>query len=244
MTSKTLKRQDSLEKMLRYVLGTAPDEFGLHPDAGGFVPLKSLVAALHEEEGWRGIREGQILMLANQPGDSSPLEAAESLIRLKPALAGLPPSAPAAPALPKMLYGAFKPAAWAVLSRRGLGPKPGEEAVRLWSEAEMALRVGRRFSPAAVLVTVRAARASQAGVVFRPYSARLWLAAEVPAEFLSGPPVPEEGPAPRVPEAPVPPVSLEVSPMLHRGKVKGKRGDAPDWKNQLRRERRRGGRED
>gem|GEM_PF-1710712 len=240
MTSKTMRRQDSLEKMLRYVLGTAPDEFGLHPGPEGFVPLKALVAALNEEEDWRGLREGQILMLANQPGDSSPLEISENLVRLKSALAALPPETPAASALPKMLYAAFKPAAWAAISRQGLRPKPGEEAVRLWSEAEMALRVGRRASGLAVLVTLRAAKAREAGVVFQPYSARLWLASEVPAEFLSGPPVPQEEPAPRAQEQPF--LALEATPEVHRGKVKGKRGNAPDWKNQLRRERRRGGR--
>ena len=238
MTSKTVRRQDSLEKMLRYVLGTAPDEFGLHPDAGGFVPLKALLAALHDEEGWRGVREGQILMLANQPGGASPLEMEAGSIRLKPALASLPPEAPDGSALPKMLYAAFKPAAWAVISRRGLRPKAGEEVVRLWSEAEQALRVGRRLSPAAVLVTVRAARAGQAGVVFRPYSHRLWLADEIPAEFLSGPPVPEE--EPRVPDV----FPQAAAPALHRGKDPGKHGDAPDWKNRLRRERRRRGRDD
>jgi hypothetical protein len=141
-----------------------------------------------------------------------------------------------------MLYAAFKPAAWAVISRRGLRPKAGEEVVRLWSEAELALRVGRRVSGTAVLVTVRAARAAQAGAVFRPYSYRLWLTDEVPAEFLSGPPVPEEEPAPRGLE---PSVVLPAGPpALHRGKVKGKHGDAPDWKNQRRRERRRGDRDD
>ncbi|MDR2725160.1 MAG: hypothetical protein LBC90_03650 [Candidatus Adiutrix sp.] len=242
MTSKTIRRQDSLEKMLRYVLGTAPDEFGLHPEAGGFVSLKALVAALHDEEGWRGVREGQILMLVNQPGAASPLEMEADLIRLKPALAGPPPEAPAGPDLPKALYAAFKPAAWAAISRRGLRPKAGEEVVRLWSEEELALRVGRRQSPAAVLVTVRAVRAGQAGVVFRPYSDRLWLTDEVPAEFLSGPPVPEEEPAPRIQEPPVLP--LAGTPALHRGKAPGKHGDAPDWKNRLRRERRRGGRDD
>jgi len=111
----------------------------------------------------------------------------------------------------------------------------------------MALRVGRRFSAPVVLVTVRAAKAGQAGVVFRPYSSRLWLAADIPAEFLSGPPVPEEEPAPpagaprALEHAVRPPAG---GPTLHQGKVKGKHGDAPDWKNQLRRERRRGGRED
>jgi len=106
----------------------------------------------------------------------------------------------------------------------------------------LALRVGRRFSAPVVLVTVLASRARLAGVVFRPYSSRLWLADLVPAEFLSGPPVPEEEPAPRPPEPSVRPPAGGLIP--HQGKVRGKRGDAPDWKNRLRRERRRGGRDD
>lgn len=242
MTSQTLKR-DSLEKLLRYVLGVAPDEFGLYPDALGFVPLKSVVAALHDEDGWRSVREGLILMLANQPGGRSPFELAEGLIRLKPALASLPPEAPPASALPKFLYGAFKPTAWALFSQGGLRPKAGEDVVRLWSEAEMALKVGRRISSTAVLVTVLAVKARQAEAVFIPYSERLWLTTGVPAAYLNGPPLPplENAPAERRERlsavlGPSPP----AEPEIHRGKKKGKRDDAPDWKNQLRRERRRG----
>jgi hypothetical protein len=33
-------------------------------------------------------------------------------------------------------------------------------------------------------------------------------------------------------------------PEVHRGKKKGKHGDSPDWKNQLRRDRRRHGPDD
>ncbi|MDR3038323.1 MAG: hypothetical protein LBV21_03380 [Candidatus Adiutrix sp.] len=246
MTSRTLQQQDNLEKLLRYVLGRAPDEFGLQPDARGFVPLKLLVAALHDEEGWRGVKEGRIMMLVNQPGDRSPLEEAEGLIRLKPSLAALPPEAPPASALPRVLYGAFKPTAWAVISQRGLYPKAGAEEVRLWSEAEMALKVGRRSSALVELVTVQAVKAQRAGAVFRPYSERLWLTAAVPAVFLSGPPVPpreEEPPSrqsrERAPEAPGSFFPPAVEPEIHQGKKKGKRGDEPDWKNQLHRERRR-----
>ncbi|GHV57012.1 hypothetical protein FACS189460_2820 [Deltaproteobacteria bacterium] len=251
MASRILQQQDSLKKLLCYVLGRAPDEFGLHPDDRGFVPLKSLVAALHDEDGWRGVKEGQIMMLANQPGDRSPLEETEGLIRLKPPLAALPPEAPPVSALPRVLYGAFKPAAWAVISQRGLYPKTGAEVVRLWSEAEMALKVGRRGSTLVELVTVQAVKAHQAGAIFRPYSERLWLTAEVPAIFLSGPPVPprEEEPSSRRSRerAPEPPGSLflpAVEPEIHRGKKKGKHGDEPDWKNQIHRERRHRSREE
>ena len=247
MTRHAQQRQDSLEKMLRYILGAAPDEFGLHPEREGFVPLKALLAALRDEEGWRGVREGQILGLANQPGDRSPFELDETKIRLKPALAALPPEAPPLSALPKRLYAAFKPAAWAAISWRGLYPKTGEDVVRLWADADLALKVGLRISAPAVLVTIQALKAHQAGTVFKPYSERLWLAAEVPAAFLSGPPVPPQAVQPQE-ERPAPAGFWEKGsgrpavfpePEVHRGKKKGKHGDEPDWKNQRRRERRR-----
>lgn len=251
MAKKTAQKQDSLEKLLRYILGCRPDEFGLCPDPEGFVPMKSLLGALHDEEGWRGVREGQIMMMVNQPGDQSPFEAAEGLIRLKPALASLPPETPERGQMPKLLYLPLKPAAWPVIHERGLTPKPGETVARLWADEELARRVGRRLAPEPVLVTVRAQAAAQAGAAIDPYSELLWLTAEVPARFLTGPPVPpkeEEPPTRRPKEKPPEPAGsfhlTAPEPEIHRGKKKGKHGDAPDWKNQIRRDRRRHERDD
>ena len=251
MAQKALQKQDSLEKLLRYILGIRPDEFGLHPDPEGFVPMKNLLAALHDEEGWRGVREGQIMMMLNQPGDQSPFEAAEGAIRLKPALSSLPPETPDKGRMPKQLYLPLKPAAWAVIHERGLFPKPGETSTRLWADQELARKVGKRLSPESVIVTVRAQAAAGAGAVISPYSELLWLTAEVPARFLTGPPVPpkEEEPPSRKPKekAPEPAGSFHLAmpePEVHRGKKKGKHSDAPDWKNQIRRDRRRQGHDD
>lgn len=247
MAKKMVQKQDSLEKLLRYILGIRPDEFGLHPDEEGFVPLKELLAALHDEEGWRGVKEGQVSMLANQPGDRSPFELKEAAFRLKPQLAELPPPAPAEETLPKLLYLPLKPAAWPVIHEKGVFPKTGQSLVRLWADEELAGRIGRRIASEPVLVTIRASAARQAGAVFRPYSDLLWLTAEVPARFLNGPPVPpkeEEAPA-RKPKAPAEPAGSfnlsgpEPQVQVHRGKKKGKYGDSPDWKNQTRRDRRR-----
>jgi len=47
-----MRSPQNLAKMLAYVLGRRPDEFGLIPDAEGFVRIKDLLKALHEEEGW------------------------------------------------------------------------------------------------------------------------------------------------------------------------------------------------
>jgi putative RNA 2'-phosphotransferase len=247
MATKIVQKQDSLEKFLRYVLGCRPDEFGLHPDARGFVPVKALLAGLHDEDGWRGVREGQITMLVNQPGNLSPFEVEGADIRLKPELASLPPEAPAAAEMPKTLYLPLKPAAWPVIAERGLFPKLGASFARLWADKDLAQKIGRRLASEPVLVTVQAAAARKAGAAFTPYSELLWLTAEVPVRFLSGPPVPpkeEEPPSRKAKEkAPELPGSFHVeapaAPQIHQGKKKGKHGDAPDWKNQTRRDRRR-----
>jgi len=246
MATKTIQKQDSLEKLLRYVLGCRPDEFGLHPDENGFVSIKALLAGLHDEDGWRGVREGQIMMQANQPGGLSPFEIEGQNIRLKPELSSLPPEAPSAAEMPKILYLPLKPAAWPVIFERGLFPKPGEAVARLWADKDLAQKIGRRLGPAPVLVTVQAGAARKAGADFTPYSDLLWLTAEVPARFLTGPPAPpkeEEPPSRRAKEkAPEPAGSFHLDPpdaQIHRGKKKGKHGDAPDWKNQTRRDRRR-----
>ena len=51
---------DSLARFLLYVLGRRPDEFGLVPDAGGFVLLKELLQAIHEEPSWRYVRQSHV----------------------------------------------------------------------------------------------------------------------------------------------------------------------------------------
>jgi len=45
---------------MAYVLGHRPDEFGLVPDAEGFVRLKDLLRALSEEPGWGYVRKSHI----------------------------------------------------------------------------------------------------------------------------------------------------------------------------------------
>ncbi|UQZ88113.1 hypothetical protein C4J81_02355 [Deltaproteobacteria bacterium Smac51] len=254
MSKKNLQKQDSLEKLLKYILGVRPDEFGLYPDEGGFVAMKSLLSALHDEDGCRGVREGQIMMYVNQPGGQSMFEAEEGRIRLKPELASLPPEAPAVHEIPKILYFALKPAAWPVISEKGLHPKTGETVALLWADKEQALKVGKRISPTPVLVSIQTGPARKGAAEFEPYSEHLWLTRFVEAKYLSGPPVPpkEEEPPTRRPKEKVEkradlPGSFHIhapEPEVHKGKKKGKHGDAPDWKNQTRRDRRRSGNDD
>ena len=51
---------ENLSRFLVYVLGLRPDEFGLVPDVDGFVGYKELLQAIHEEEGWRYVRQSHV----------------------------------------------------------------------------------------------------------------------------------------------------------------------------------------
>ena len=51
---------DNLARILLYILGRRPDEFGIVPDRRGFVGLKELLQAFHEEEGWSYVRQSHI----------------------------------------------------------------------------------------------------------------------------------------------------------------------------------------
>lgn len=244
MAKKTAHKQDNVEKLLRYILGVRPDEFGLHPDEAGYVTLKELLAALHDEDGFRGVREGQIMMLINLPGDVAAFEREGDLIRLKPSLSSLPPEKPGPETMPKVLFLPLKPAAWAVIHEKGLHPKTGETVCRLWADKALAEKVGRRLAHNFVLISVQATQARKSGAGFRPYSEILWLTESVGAEFLTGPPVPpkeEQVPLTRHKEKLEPAGSFFVDNAtveIHQGKKKGKYGDSPDWKNQIRRDRR------
>ncbi len=241
---KNLQKQDGLERLVFYILGQRPDEFGLYPTPEGFVAIKDLLAALHEEEGFKGVREGQLLMMANQPGDLASVEISDKSIRLKPGLAQLPPEAPPTGAVPKILYLCLKERAWRVIAEEGLRPKTGENFVLLWADEKLAQKVGRRFAPQSLLIKINTNLAQNKGSFFKAYSELLWLAPFIVSEALSGPKLPplEEAPKKKKIEKETPGSffipSPSEEPITHQGKKKGKYQDAPDWKIQTRRDRR------
>jgi hypothetical protein len=53
-------RVTDLSRFLIYILAHRPDEFGLVPDPIGFVSMKELLRAIHEEPGWGYVREGHL----------------------------------------------------------------------------------------------------------------------------------------------------------------------------------------
>ena len=250
MANLKLSRQaDNLEKLIAYIMGVAPWEFGLIENDGGWLPMKDLVAAIHSQDGFRGVTEGRILELHRQPGGASPLEIEGRLVRLKPGRGPVPDPGEAPAAKPKILHLALKPSLWRHAAERGIFPRPGDEEgakeIALFEDKEAALATARRIFPNAVAVSLNAKMADSGGARLTYRGPGLWSAGALKAEWLSGPPTPpkaEGEPSKQAtkPETPLPGAPIWAEPRVSssKGKKRGKYEDAPEWKTRTRLDRR------
>jgi putative RNA 2'-phosphotransferase len=237
------QRQESLAKLLIYILTRRPDEFGLLLDEAGRVPVKELLWALAQEEGWGHVRRSHLEEVVNlvHPGA---FELDKTYIRaMEPGPAALRSQEPVWP--PPLLYRAITARSHAVVAERGLLAPPGGELV-LAGDPEVARRLGRRRDPQAVLVTIQAQNATKRGVDFFAYGEGLYLSRDIGPEFLQLPQVPkkpEAKPAAAEKPAPAPPtpgsVWLDIQgqpmkPWKEKGHKKG-----PAWKDGAKEQRRR-----
>ncbi len=203
----TPKNDIKLARLLHYILGRRPDEFGLVPDGEGYVPLKELVKILHEEK-WSQVRPAHLESLPYRLPQAG-IEIDGKLIRAcrREHL----PKATACPTVPKELFTCIRRRAYTVVSRNGLAPQHHPDRVVLFAERAMALRVGRRRDAQPLVVTVQTTRAKSAGIQFERLGETLYLAARLPADCcrLPAPPRPARTPqankehpaAPIAPEA-------------------------------------------
>jgi putative RNA 2'-phosphotransferase len=235
------KNPKDLAKMLAYILGRKPYEFGLVPDGAGYVRVKSLLQALSEEQGWKHVREShlrEVLISIPEP----PVEMGEGRIRARQR--EHLPQPEYEPEPPGLLFHCVRRRAWPHVRDRGLVPTE-KDRVCLAADPQAALRRGRRIDPDPVLVTVHTAKAP--GVVFFRFGPELFLADQLPADALTGPPLPkakEEPAAPKKPSLPETPGSFFFDPTRERrpssSEKAGKpRKKDPDWKRERRKSRKR-----
>ena len=228
-----LPRQlETLAKMLAYILGHRPDEFGLVLDQDGFVSLKQLQQALIHEPGWGFVRRhhlDQVVSLLQPPA----FEVVEERIRcLQPG--PLPRRRPGEPA-PPLLYLAIPPKAHERVWQDGLKTPLGQELLLARSK-ETALKLGKRRAPAPVLVTIQAQAAAKAGSEFAGYGEELFLTQSIARDFIQLPaPLVQEA-KPKVPKAaPTPPTpgSFLIDLSQPGGKAPRRRGktEEPAWKS-------------
>jgi putative RNA 2'-phosphotransferase len=237
------QRQESLAKLLSYILCRRPDEFGLVLDAAGRLPVKELLWALAQEEGWGYVRRSHLEEVVNLVSPGA-FELDKTHIRaLQPEPAKLRSQESVWP--PPLLYRCITAKSHAVVAERGLQPPTGAELV-LAGNPEMARRLGYRRDPQAVLVTIQAQNAAPRGVEFFSYGEGLYLSGEIGPQYLQLPPAPkkpEAKPAPVEKPAPAPPTpgsvwldiqGQPIKPWKEKGHKKG-----PAWKEGAMEQRRR-----
>ncbi len=184
--SKSSLQVDKLSKFLSYVLGRHPDEFGIVPDAQGYVGIKELLQALHEEPGWRHIRVvhfNEVIMSLANPS----IQIKGNRIRaIEQSLA---PAAIQPGGLPKLLYIAIRPRAYPVVLDKGLSAAPHPH-LALSKDVAMAMRMGRRHDNNPTLLTVKVAESVNRGTTFRQYGRLLFLADMIYSGTFDGPALP------------------------------------------------------
>ncbi|MBW2513997.1 MAG: RNA 2'-phosphotransferase, partial [Deltaproteobacteria bacterium] len=175
-----LKKQ---ARFLKYILGLRPDEFGLVPDKDGYVKIKDLLKAVHEEDGWRSFRQANInemmLSLANPP-----IEISENRIRAKNGQQL--PKRVSPEHLPKLLFTCLRPKALHAVMEKGILPM-GRKHVILSSDKNMAKRIGRRIHASPALLTVNVETALRQGTLFLQAGESLFLARSIPVGCFTAP---------------------------------------------------------
>ena len=169
-----------------YILGHRPDEFGLVPDREGFLTLKELLWAIHEEPGWGYVREGNLreVLLGK---DRALFETKEERIRAAERRWCHSLDEPALDA-PKILFVGVRRKAHPHAMEKGLS---SPAFLALSPDRDMALKMAKRRDQKPVILEVMTATAREQGVAFYPFG-DLYLADHIPAPCIAGPPVTEE----------------------------------------------------
>lgn len=232
--SSAIRNAQRLARLLDYALGRRPDEFALIPDDEGFVPVKELLKALHEDPQMPAVRQADLTALSVILPDC-PVDLRGTRIRAR-RRDHLPPPAPADHP-PAILFTTVRPRAYARVQAAGIRPGTHPWVVLAASEAT-ALRIGRRRGPDPVLLEVDSRLLSREGVSLVRLVPGLFGAVQIPRGCFHGPPLPEPKaePAPPKPAAPPAPGSV-ILPLtgFHEEHAKRRR----DWKKDRRQDRRR-----
>lgn len=179
-----------LAKLISYILGHKPDEFGLVLDQDGFVKVKELLKAITEEKDWKYVRRSHIdEIFITMP--NPPLEVKDNFIRAKKRDA-LPKPTPAQN-LPKLLYTWVRRKAYPVVLDKGIYPTSYSHVI-LSSNREIAERIGKRIDQLPVLLTIRVKKSVDDGVVFYRAGDSIYLAEFIPAGCYTGPPLQKQKP--------------------------------------------------
>ena len=235
------KQRIQLARLLEYVLGRRPDEFGLVPDPEGYVKAKELIQAINEDASSRRISLSGIQELTVS-FDDCPIEFSETLIRSVRREHLVSPEIPQE--TPGVLYICVRQKSWPHITEKGLFPA-GTTKIVLSPDLKMAERMGKRKDPSPVTLQIQVAKAEAQGVLFEKLGECLFLCKYIPVDCITGPP-PEKHKPPAKKKAPPPhqkkePLSdafQDGHPYASPGNPTVGKRDRLSWKNNKKRIRR------
>jgi putative RNA 2'-phosphotransferase len=172
-----------LSRAVSHALRHEPWVYELELDEQGWVSVGSLVAALREGRGWSDLTADDVAaMVATSSKQRHEIDGDRIRAIYGHSIPARIVRTPAGP--PPLLYHGTSPEAAAAILVDGLRPM-ARQYVHLSVDRAMARSVGSRKASEPTLLVVRADDAARNGVAFYTGNDKVWLADEVPAEFIS-----------------------------------------------------------
>jgi len=183
---------ERFSRWMSYVLRHNPTRYGLQPDRHGYVDLESFLQIAARR--YPDVAPGRLRSLIE--GGASRFEMVGSRLRARygHSIPVEPSSPPVEP--PEQLYHGTEAERAETIHSSGLQPLD-RRMVHLSETLEDALTVARRKTDRPVVFRIQARDAHRAGIAFYQ-EGRVFLAAGIPAPFLSPEPLPEVLDAPPV----------------------------------------------
>jgi putative RNA 2'-phosphotransferase len=193
VTKKNKRKVANLSRLMSYILGNRPDEFGLVPDRQGYITIKEFLKAINEEPNMAYVRESHIREVLLHERDGI-LEIDEKKIRsTKREFCPVERERDLAPP-PKILFKGVKRKAYPYILKSGLFPGSKEHVV-MTRDRDLAIRIARRLDQRPIVLEISAGSAIENGITFYHFGDSLYLADSIPVQFISGPPLPKELPS-------------------------------------------------
>lgn len=175
---------DRLSRFAALILRHKPETVGISLDPSGFVEIDVFVRAVASQPGWGWVDEAKIRALATRDPRRYELDGDRIRARYGHSIAIEAPGVPVVP--PEWLYHGTAPDTLDLIRAQGLMPQ-NRQFVHLSTSRQDALAVGSRHAPEAVVVTVLARRASEAGLTFYHASPSIYLVRQIQPEYLQVP---------------------------------------------------------
>ncbi|HDR8094026.1 MULTISPECIES: RNA 2'-phosphotransferase [Bacillus cereus group] len=173
----------NLSKEVSYALRHAPWEYELELDENGWVSVEQLLQALHQSIEWRDVKIEDLKIMIEK-SEKKRHELKENKIR---ALYGhsIPMKIVKEEGVPpKFLYHGTSPRFLNSIESNGLSPM-SRQYVHLSEDIITAELVGKRKDKHPIILEVNTEKAREEGVKFYLGNEKVWLADEIPSEFIA-----------------------------------------------------------